>query len=297
MIARITKGGSASGALRYDHGPGKKEEHENPHKIAGNVEGRGWKERGLLIDRHHTTTAPGAARPVHRVSLTVDAGKDRALTDREWKQVSEQYVRGMGYDQGPWEATRHGANHVHLTMSERRWDGTRVSSSHDRFKARTVVDGIEAKHGLSKARDSFGPTTQVRNGERESAERRGVIPERVQVREQVRDAAQSARSHDDFQQRLAERGIDAKPSTRNDGTVYGYAFHQQGHVDKDGVDVWMKASSLGSKEFSGGALTKQIERNAVERAAPTGMQQAEAAMRARQEKMLAERQRDQGRER
>ncbi len=297
MIANITKGKSASGALRYDHGAGRKDEHENPHKIAGNVEGVSWRERALLMDRHHASTAPGAAKPVHRVSLSVDAGKDRALTDREWKHVSEQYVRGMGYDKGPWEATRHGANHVHLTMSERRWDGTRVSSSHDRRKARTVVDGIEATQGLARARDSFGATPQVRNGERESAQRRGVTPERVQVREQVREAAQSARSHDDFCQRLAERGIDAVASTRNDGTVYGYAFHQKGHVDPDGRDVWMKASSLGNKDFSGGALTAQIERNAAREAGPTGAQQAEAAMRARQEKMLAERQRDQGRER
>ncbi len=286
MIANITKGKSATGALRYDHGAGRKDEHENPHKIAGNVEGRSWQERGLLMDRHHKTYAPKAAKPIHRVSLSVDPGKDRTLTDREWKQISEAYVRSMGYDKGPWEATRHGANHVHLTMSERRWDGTRVPSSHDRRKARSAVDEIERAHGLSRARDSFGRSKQVQNGERESAARRGVTPEREQIRDAVTDAAHGARSHDEFQQRLAERGVDAAPSTRNDGTVYGYAFHQKGHVDSDGHDVWMKASSLGNKDLSGGALAKQIERNAAEQSGPTGQQQAAAQMRARQEKAL-----------
>lgn len=297
MIANITKGKSATGALRYDHGAGRKDEHENPHKVAGNVEGKTWRERGLLMDRHHQTTAPRAAKPVHRVSLSLDAGKDRTLTDREWKQISEAYVRSMGYDKGPWEATRHGANHVHLTMSERRWDGTRVASSHDRRKARAAVDEIEQAHGLARARASFGGSTQVQNGERESAIRRGVTPEREQIRNEVSQAAQGAQSHEQFQQHLAERGIDAAPSTRNDGTVFGYAFHQQGHVDADGHDVWIKASSLGNKDLSGGALAKQIERNAAEHAGPTGQQQAEALMRARQDKTLTEQQRGHGIER
>ena len=39
MIANITKGRKAVGAILYDFGPGRRDEHVNPRIVAGNVTG------------------------------------------------------------------------------------------------------------------------------------------------------------------------------------------------------------------------------------------------------------------
>lgn len=254
MIPRISKGSSAYGALAYDHGPGRRDEHLNPHKVAGNVPGRTWQERAKLIDRHAREVRPDAVKPLHRTSLRISE-TDRRLTDREWKQVAHEYVQRMGFEQCPWEATRHADDHIHLTVNRVQWDGKLARNSNDYAKAQAVSRRIEKQHGLEDASRKFNRARpEVSKGEKESAQRRQVQPEREQLRAKLSAAERSSDgTRASYEAALTEQGVHhranvSKTTGRVSGYSYGLAGHSaapKGEPDKAREQVWFKGSQLG----------------------------------------------------
>ena len=156
MIAKITHGRSAARALAYDHGPGRADEHVNPRKVAGNVAGRDWRGRAQRMQRFVNAHQHEAGdRGVYRVALA-NPTTDRVLSDREWRQVAERFVARFGADKGLWEATRHDRHHIHLTISKDRFDGTRMSTSHDYRRVAAICRELEREHGLTNAAERRG---------------------------------------------------------------------------------------------------------------------------------------------
>lgn len=233
--------------MRYDHSKGRREEHVNPHRVAGTVPGRTWQARAHTMDEHARTMRPELdGKHVHRTALRL-APEDRRLTDKEWRAVSERYVKDMGFDGCPWEATRHADDHVHLTVSRVQWDGELAPDSHDFAKAQTAARALEREHGLidaSKRYDRDRP--QVSHGEKESAARREVVPEREQLRDAVRAAErESGRTREGFEAALGRRGVLAEANVAKTGRVSGYRYGLAGHDDGQGQQVWFKGSQLG----------------------------------------------------
>jgi hypothetical protein len=254
MIPRISKGSSAYGALSYDHGKGRRDEHENPHKIAGNVPGRTWRERAKAIDNHARTARPDVVKPLHRTSLRVSE-TDRKLTDREWKQVANEYIDRMGFEKCPWEATRHADDHIHITVNRVQWDGKLASTSHDYAKAQAASRKIEKTHGLEDASRKFKrERPEVSKGEKESAVRRQVKPEREQLRDKL-DAAERASNgtRASYEEKLTEQGVEFRANvSKTTGRVSGYSYGLDGHTaspkgeqHQPQEQVWFKGSQLG----------------------------------------------------
>lgn len=244
MIPRITKGRSGYGALRYDYGRGRREEHEDPREVAGSVPGR-WRDKAAMIDGHAAYRAD-VQRPVWRSSLRA-APEDRGLSDEAWGRIAERYVQRMGYDGCPWTATRHGADHVHVTVSRLDWEGRLVHDRHDFARAQAACRLIERDHGLVDASERFDRgRAQVSHGERESADRRGIDPERVQLRGHL-DAAERASggTREGYERALAERGVRAEVNVATTGRVSGYRYALDGHRDGSGQPVWFKGSQVG----------------------------------------------------
>lgn len=262
MIPRITRGSSAYGALHYDHGPGRRDEHRNPHKVAGNVAGRTWKERSYAIDDHVKRTNPKLTNPVIRTSLRI-APEDRRLTDREWRSIANEYVGKMGFSESPWEAVRHADDHIHLTMSRVKWDGTVVDQWKDKLRAQEAVRGIERNHNLIDASKRYDrDLPQVSGNDRERADRLSqkaglqIDPEKVQLRNRITDAERASNgTRASFEAELEQRGINhranvSRPTERNpEGRMNGYSYGLDGHTDKTGEQVWFKGSALG-KQYS-----------------------------------------------
>lgn len=248
MIAKISKGRSATGGLRYDHGKGRRDEHVNPRKVAGSVAGRTWQERAAVMDKHNKIS--GAQRPVVRTALRVTP-EDKPLTDKQWGSIAGEYVKKMGYDKGPWEATRHGDDHIHITASKITWEGHQVKDSHDYARAQKVCRTLESDHGLIDASTRFNTDRpQVRNGELSSAQRRGVAPERDRLRQRITLAEEkSGGDRGRFEKELAKNGVQARANVASTGKVSGYSYALHGHTDPQGEKVWWKGSQLG-KEFS-----------------------------------------------
>lgn len=254
MIPRISKGASAYGALAYDHGPGRRDEHTNPHKVAGNVPGRTWRERAKAIDQHARTARADVAKPLHRTSLRVSE-TDRALTDREWKQVANEYVQRMGFDKCPWEATRHADDHIHITVNRVQWDGKLAKTSHDYAKAQAASRHIEKRHGLEDASLKYSRARpQISKGEKESAVRRQVQPEREQLRDKLTAAERASDgTRGSYEKALTQRGVVHQANvSKSTGRVSGYSYGLDGHMaspkgekGQPSEQVWFKGSQLG----------------------------------------------------
>ncbi|MGV4930284.1 relaxase/mobilization nuclease domain-containing protein [Streptomyces sp. HJ7] len=245
MIANVTKGKKAVGALIYDFGPGKRDEHVNPRFVAGNVVGTPMQVARMLD--HTARRRPEISRPIWRASLSLP-DEDGVLSDAKWAEMATRFVEEMGFTDTPWVAVRHGDDHVHLTVSRVTWSGQLLSDQHDYARARAAADLLEEEHGLVRARDRFrdeGP--MVRNKELQAAQRRGVeVPEREQLRTLIREVrdASAGLGRDAFESGLTDAGIEYRANVASTGRMNGYSFTLPGWTDGDGAEVWVTASKV-----------------------------------------------------
>ena len=79
----------------------------------------------------------------------------------------------MGFENHPWVAVRHGADHVHIVVSRVDYEGNVWHGRNDRRQAQTACQQLERTHGLEvAARRRTGPkqtVTQVRTDHRRKA--------------------------------------------------------------------------------------------------------------------------------
>lgn len=311
MIAKITHGRSASRALAYDHGPGRADEHRNPHRVAGNIAGRDWRVRAHTMQRfisahqntrhdrqQNTKTRNVASREDQRRSGRNDraAGKgergvyrialanpktDRVLSDQEWRQIADKFVERFsgrdGAQMGPWEATRHDAHHIHLTISKYGYDGHRMSESHDYRRVAQICRELEAEHGLTNAAARGGRGSGRVRADKEHAARaagRGEPPkDRDWLRQTVSGVLRDGGGIDD----LRAAGVEVKLNRASTGRVSGISYaripeearapnEQQGQdrhgdhgVQRDGdTQIWFKGSQLG-KAYSWNQVRQHLE--------------------------------------
>ncbi|WP_074327550.1 relaxase/mobilization nuclease domain-containing protein, partial [Mycobacteroides abscessus] len=295
MIAKITHGRNASQALAYDHGPGRADEHVNPHRVAGNIAGRDWRVRAHTMQRfvsaHQNTvqraqgqdrqrgrdrTAAQGERGVYRVALA-NPNTDRVLSDREWRQIADKFVERFSgkdsADMGPWEATRHDAHHIHLTISKYGYDGSRMSESHDYRRVASICRELEAEHGLTNAAARSGRGSGRVRADKEHATRaasRGEPPRAAQrdrdwLRETVGEVLKDGGGIED----LRAAGVEVKLNQASTGRVSGISYARMPDArDRDGQDqqdrgqdreqIWFKGSQLG-KAYSWNQVREHIE--------------------------------------
>lgn len=260
MIAKITHGRSAARALAYDHGPGRADEHHNPRKVAGNIAGRDWRIRAHHMQRFVSAHQQQAGdRGVYRVALA-NPETDRVLSDREWRAVAEKFVTRFGADKGMWEATRHDRHHIHLTISKDRFDGTRMSSSHDYRRVAKICRDLEREHGLTNAAERAGQGSGRTRSDREQTQRGAPQPDRDWLREQVgrvlREGGGAAE--------LRAAGIEVKLNQASTGRVSGISYARTPEPERGQEpqpQIWFKGSQLG-KAYGWNQVSNQL-RDAV----------------------------------
>lgn len=167
MIVNLTKGKSARGGLGYDYGPGNKEEHENPHRVAGNVAGQSYQQRASRFERAQKSYTQQTGRtpkePVVRMAVAANP-EDATMSDRQWGQIAhetvDQFTKGKA-DTYPWEAVRHDDGHIHITLSRCGSDGKLLPSSNDYKRAQKIGRNIEKKYGLVETKNRvFGKKSE-----------------------------------------------------------------------------------------------------------------------------------------
>ena len=211
-------------------------------------------------------------KPVYH--LTIAAAKDaetgapvdRTLIDGQWADIAQEYMHRLGLarrddDAGVrWIAVRHAEDHVHVVATLARQDGVRPRLSNDRYRSREASQFVEGKYGLVRtAAGGRAAAPAVTRGElrkhRDTTRRRAgegrpapALPDREQLRRQVRTAAAGASSQNEFFDRLRSDGLLVRErlSERNAGEVTGYAVALPDRYGTGAAPIYFGGGKLAS---------------------------------------------------
>jgi hypothetical protein len=211
MIPNVTRGGKTHGVLIYLVGKGKREEHDNPHLIAGSPEAVRMGQGRLLNRRDAVGLARFLDEPREAFGTRVTiAERDKngrlvgsrdahvwhcslslhpqepELQDDRWAEIAEAFVEQMRFAgettkaECRWVAIRHGrsaggSDHAHLVVTLVAEDGSKASVHNDRPRAQTACRELEQQFGLRRleARTRQAGSRGLKYGELAADRRRG----------------------------------------------------------------------------------------------------------------------------
>lgn len=273
-MPNVTRGERMGGLLSYLVGPGRSNEHTEPHLVAGDESVLTWHDdaeldrpSALQVARHldrpravYGTEVAGGS--VWHCSLSLRA-QEGQLDDGAWADISRDFVERMGFADPPgeesgkapcrWVAVRHGLStagndHVHLVVSLVREDGTKASTWKDFSRAQSVAGDLERKYGLEvlESRDNDRGTRGVSPAEQARAERSGALePDRLTLARTVRAVAGAATDEAAFVTGLREQGVwvRARYAAGRDDVVTGYSVAAKPAAGER--PVWFGGGHLG----------------------------------------------------
>lgn len=246
----------------YLVGPGRSNEHGEPHLVAGDAAVMAWHDDAELgtaaavaiaesLDHPRrafgtrvTTRARdrdgrrGSERDAHVWHCSLNLGADDGrLPDERWARIAEDFIEQMGFAGAHpcrWVAVRHGEStngndHVHLVVSLVREDGNAANVWNDRPRAQAACGVLERQHGLSVLESRAAGRGGARGhkpGERELAARRGSDAlSRERLERVARGCAAAAVDEAEFVRRVRRAGVRLRPrfaAGRHD-VIVGYS--------------------------------------------------------------------------
>nr|WP_063770126.1 hypothetical protein [Streptacidiphilus melanogenes] len=266
----VSTGDRTRGLLSYLFGPGRRDEHTDPHIVAAFAM-PGLVDPGRVpLDQHQAALTELAAYLDQPVRLREQrtrgpvpqhvwhcpvrtAPGDRYLTDAEWAEVARRIVHAAGIaEHGDdaacrWIAVRHAEDHIHIMATSVREDGRRPRNKGDGRRAQAECRKIEGELGLRrlKSGDATAPRTPT-SAERAKVERHGrKDPARVWLREHAYAAAAAARDEEEFFGILTALGVKVRPRVGPEtGEVTGYSLAAPSDTNGKGEPIFYGGSSL-----------------------------------------------------
>jgi hypothetical protein len=281
MMPNITRGARMTGLMAYLAGPGRSNEHSEPHLVAGDAAIMAWHDESELDhkaalqigwqldqprrafgtrvttavkDRHGHNVAVKDAHVWHcSLSLRPDEAE---LSDERWAHICEEFVSGMGFidaagDEAAcrWVAVRHGESkagndHVHVVVGLVREDGTKANVWHDRPRAQRLAGELERKYGL-----------QILDSRQDGTGARGQKPAEVEVvvrdelAKTVRATAAASDNEAQFVSRMRQTpGVRIRPrfAAGREDVVTGYSV------------AWAAPGSGALTWHGGGSLSPEL---------------------------------------
>ena len=301
MMPNITRGARMTGLMAYLAGPGRGNEHVEPHLVAGDAAIMAWHDDAELS--HHAAMQIGwqldAPRRAFGTRVTT-AIKDKdghvfgqkdahvwhcslslradepALSDEQWARISEEFVAGMGFadraaDKPPcrWVAVRHGQSkagndHVHIVVGLVHEDGTKAKVWNDRPTAQRLAGELERRYGL-QVLQSRAAGDGVRG--QKPAEIEVVV--RDELAKTVHANAEASRTEAEFVERMrATPDVRIRPrfAAHRDDVVTGYAV------------AWAAPGAGTLNWHGGGALRADLSLPKLRARWPDTAEQASAAI-------------------
>lgn len=270
MVPDVSTGDRSRGLLSYLFGPGRRNEHTDPHIVAAFAM-PGLVDPGrVALDQHQAALTELAAyldQPVklreQRLGKKVPqhvwhcpvrtAPGDRYLTDAEWAEVARRIVHATGIAEHRddaacrWIAVRHAEDHIHIMATSVREDGRRPRNKGDGRRAQAECRRIEAELGLRRLKSGDGTAPKTPTGsEVAKAERQGrKNTARVWLREHAYAAAAAARDEAEFFAVLTALGVQVRPRLGPvSGEVTGYSLAAPGDTDANGEPIYYGGSAL-----------------------------------------------------
>ena len=266
MIRKVIRGNNIGRTVNYLFGPGKHNEHTNPHLIAAwdtawlddpalsasltTTKGRARLIAALDAPRIlHEVEVPGGH--VYHVPLSLPA-EDGLLSDKRWRQVVEEAINRLGF--GPdsegrggcrWIAVHHGVSingndHVHVVVQLVRGDGRIADLYRDWPKWDAVCQAAEERWNLTRTRRAGAGERPLSRAEVERANRTDRYPARRELARRVRAAAVATASELEFLADLRQSGVLIQPRLSGEQVV-GYRIA----LASEGTDpLWLSGSQL-----------------------------------------------------
>ncbi|WP_327305900.1 mobilization protein [Streptomyces sp. NBC_01298] len=263
MIAKIGKAGANTrGVLNYLYGPGRANEHTDPHLVAS------WDGFAPDPGRDETATLARLASALDlRVKQAGDrapekhvwhcsvraAPEDRTLSDDEWATIARRVLNATGIapagdpDACRWVAVRHAEDHIHIVATKVRGDLTKPRNWNDYLRAHKELAAIEKEYGLRQV--TLGDRTAAKKptrAEQEKARRTGTATTpRERLRATVRTAVAAATSTEEFFTILRSTKVLVDIQHFPSGDIRGYKVALPGDTNAQGEPVWFSGSTLG----------------------------------------------------
>lgn len=267
MIGKVIRGTRVGGLTRYLFGPGERNEHIDPHVVAG-FRHPAALEPGVRPDGSRDVAALNSLLNLPLAALPPDKGFDKPvwhcvlraapedpiLSDDDWAAIAHEVMNHVGlakYDDDGgvrWAAVRHADDHVHIVATLARQNSTKPSVWNDFYRVREACTRVEQQYGLrATAPGDRTAAKRPTRAETEHAYRHGrAEAPRVTLRRHVATAAAMSDSEAAFFARLRADGLLVRErfSPRGSGEVTGYAVTLPGHVNREGRPVWFGGGRL-----------------------------------------------------
>ena len=233
VIPNITQGDRMAGLMIYLAGPGRANEHEEPHLVAGDSAFMAWHDDNELNRDAALDIANALDRAKQFFETEVDGGhvfhcslslaaEEGQLSDERWGAIAEDFMKEMDFTEdggkapARWVAVRHGLSkngndHIHIVASMVRDDGTKWNGWKSKYKSQQAARMLEKKYGLNavgtlRAERGFTPAEQSK------AIRQGLPEvERHSLARKVRVCAGASTDEAEFVRRARQDGILVRP--------------------------------------------------------------------------------------
>ncbi|MZD10410.1 relaxase/mobilization nuclease domain-containing protein [Streptomyces sp. SID5785] len=299
MVPDVSTGSRTYGLLAYLYGPGRRDEHTDPHLVAawtpelapdpGRNPAATLKQLTDRLDLP-VLALPKNRRPARHVwhCPVRTAPGDRHLSDTEWAEVARRIVHATGIaEYGDdkacrWIAVRHADDHIHIVATLKREDGRSPRRHQDGIRAQAECRKIEKEWGLQILNEGDGTAAQrPTSAERAKAERTGrPEPARETLREHVRQALAGATDEAEFFRRLTEAGLRLDVRRAPSGDALGYKVALPGDRNRDGQPIWFPGSRL-APDLSLPQIRRRLQDGPTEDEALSAVRPVERPARAR----------------
>ena len=264
MIAKISKGKDTRKLIAYLYGPGRANEHTDPHLVAswdgfapdpGRTHNpKKAKEQLVQALDLRVKQAGDRAPALHVWHCSVRASPtDRILSDDDWAAIAGRVVAATGIapDGDPdgcrWIAVRHADDHIHIAATKVRGDLRPARIWNDYLTADDELAAIETEYGLHEVqRGDRTAAKRPTRAETEKAQRTGRrLTAREHLRTTVRTAVSAATTPQEFIRFLSRTdGILVEVLHFPSGDVRGYKVALQDDTNAAGEPVWFSGSTL-----------------------------------------------------
>lgn len=285
MIAAIKPAGSNTrGLLAYLYGPGRLDEHLDPHLVAGfamlGMPDPGRNQDATLTQLGHHLDAPVRLRnsefgkPVsdHVWHCPVRAApEDRRLSDIEWGEIAQRIVHAAGIAPAGddlacrWIAVRHADDHIHILATTVREDGRRPKLHGNGVRVGDECRKIEKDYGLRRLKKGDRTAApRPTQAEMHKAERLGwEQTSRAWLQDRVRAAIPHASTVEELLAYLEADNILVKPRRGPSGDLLGYAAGRPGDLNKDGEQIYHPGGKI-APDLTLSKLKARLETTAPE---------------------------------
>ncbi|MFD3413431.1 relaxase/mobilization nuclease domain-containing protein [Streptomyces cyaneofuscatus] len=285
MIAAIKAAGSNTrGLLAYLYGPGRHDEHLDPHLVAAfamlGMPDPGRDEHATLTELGHHLDEPVRLRNSEFGKPVTDhvwhcpvraAPEDRRLSDTEWGEIAQRIVQAAGIAPAGddlacrWIAVRHADDHIHILATTVREDGRRPKLHDSGIRVGDECRTIERDYGLRRLKK--GDRTATRRptqSEMHKADRLGwEQTSREWLQDRIRAAVPHTTSAEQLLAYLEAGDILVKPRRGPSGDLLGYAVGRPGDVNKDGEQIYHPGGKI-APDLSLPKLKARLETSAPE---------------------------------